>query len=417
MKIKKVIYLKSFIVSLILLGYVLQVALQRTVPLISYYDEMCAIFAYIYLGYSLIAGKVNKETKIGLFIMILTTGIGVISNLYYGVQSNWKAIGTDMINMFKVYITFFASYEFFKKNATNINVQKYLNFFCKMIVLPGFILAVCNLFFDVGMYTEYVYGMRAFHYVFNRVGSLNVISVACIIVLTEQLNFLGESEKKVQKIFIFMALCLLISTLRTRAFAFAIIYAVGYFYFVKEKKVKIKWGAIIAVGMVGLYVAYPKLQYYFGENVNTARSVLLRYGITTAREYWPLGAGFGSYGTAAAKSYWSSLYNKYEFNNYYGMSQENGQFLTDNYWPAIAGEFGFVGLFLMVLLLAWVYRIIIKETEMCNITRFTALFGIVSLTIASTVSSSFFNFTNILVMSLIGLTLGNCNRQKNIDMQ
>lgn len=311
--------------------------------------------------------------------------------------------------MFKGFITFFAVYLYFRngdKETTRAVTLHYLNKLCKALVIPGILLAIVNLFTDIGMYTEYVYGLRAFHYIFLRVGNLNGVCAEMLIILTAYLSCISsEKERKKQLAYIVMTLLLMMSTLRSRAFIYVALYVVGYFFFVKGKRIKIKLRYFVPVGFVGAYIGWPKIQFYFLQSTRTARAVLLRYGIKTAIDCFPIGAGFGAYGTYAAKAYRSLLYGKYNFSGYYGLSEEFGAFLTDDYWPAIIAEFGFFGAIMMLVLILLVFKIILDKTKYNSTLRLAALFGICRLCIESFVSSSFFHTSAVVMFILIGLVL------------
>lgn len=311
--------------------------------------------------------------------------------------------------MFKGFISFLAVYLYFEdgsRKRTREITLRYLNRLCRILVVPGVLLALLNLITDIGMHTEYVYGLRAFHYIFLRVGNLNGVCAEILIILTANLQYLlSEKQKKNQLIFIGLTLLLMMSTLRSRAFIYIIIYIVGYCFFIKGKRIKVRMRYFVPVGVAGAYIGWPKIQFYFIRSTRTARAVLLRYGLKTAIDYFPAGAGFGTYGTYAAKAYRSLLYSKYNFSNYYGLSEEFGAFLTDDYWPAIIAEFGFIGAIIMVGLIASIFRIILNKTENNSILRFAALFGISRLCIESLVSSSFFHTSAVIMLALIGLVL------------
>ncbi len=193
----------------------------------------------------------------------------------------------------------------------------------------------------------------------------------------------------------------MISTLRTRAILFALLYVMGYFYFVKGKRIKIKLRYIILFFAIALYIALPKINHYYVENTRTARYVLVEYGIVTAKEYFPIGAGYGTYGTFAAKEYYSQLYYKYYFNQYHGLSKNYGAFLTDDYWPAILGEFGFTGFILMMILLIRILILIIKNKDIKS--KFGSLFGYMVLLMSSLVTGSFFSTSSVIIMILIAI--------------
>ena len=103
--------------------------------------------------------------------------------------------------------------------------------------------------------------------------------------------------------------------------------------------------------------------------------------------YFPLGAGFGTYGTAVARDTYSDLYERYGFRNIWGLDQGE-EFLTDNYWPAIMGEVGFIGLLLNVALIYMIITKLLKEAD--NVySKQCVYFAMSTLLISSIASSSF----------------------------
>lgn len=73
------------------------------------------------------------------------------------------------------------------------------------------------------------------------------------------------------------------------------------------------------------------------------RTILLTYGLNTALDYFPIGAGFSNYGTSAAFKFYSPLYTRYDFADIWGMSEENSSFIFDNSLGLLLGQFGFLG--------------------------------------------------------------------------
>jgi O-Antigen ligase len=84
---------------------------------------------------------------------------------------------------------------------------------------------------------------------------------------------------------------------------------------------------------------------YFGARTSeAARTVLYTTSVDIARENFPLGAGFGRYGTFAAFVNYSPLYYDYGFPQVWGLAPVTGRFSTDTFWPAVLGEGGVLGL-------------------------------------------------------------------------
>lgn len=402
------VYRRPFLITIVIFALMMQVILEKKFGLLGYMDELAAVVSIAYIM-SKTKLKFSKKTAIPMFLIVGLILVGMTGNFVYSIQENIRAILMDIGNMFKGFITFFAVYLYFEDEhieTSRMVILGYLNFLSKILIVPGIVLAVINLVTDIGMHTEYVYGLRAFHYIFLRVGNLNGICAEILIILTANLNYLPtEKEKRNQLTYIVMTLLLMASTLRSRAFIYIALYIAGYFFFVKGKRIKIKIRYFIPAVIVGAYIGWPKLQFYFLESSRTARAVLLRYGIKTAVDYFPLGSGFGTYGTYAAKAYRSTLYSKYNFSGFYGLSEDFGAFLTDDYWPAVIAEFGFFGAIMMLGLIISIFKLILNRTKENSICRLAALFGMCRLCIESLVSSSFFHTSAVIMFVLIGLVL------------
>jgi len=83
------------------------------------------------------------------------------------------------------------------------------------------------------------------------------------------------------------------------------------------------------------------------EPLTVARSALYLVSIEIARDYFPLGAGFGRYGSWIAREHYSGLYHEYGLSNVYGLQEGDGgaesQFACDAQWPMVLGESGVLG--------------------------------------------------------------------------
>ncbi len=74
-----------------------------------------------------------------------------------------------------------------------------------------------------------------------------------------------------------------------------------------------------------------------------ARNALYIKGVEIAKDYFPLGAGLGRYGSWMSVKYYSPLYDEYDLSRIYGMSEEKASFNCDTFWPMVLGETGFIG--------------------------------------------------------------------------
>jgi hypothetical protein len=87
---------------------------------------------------------------------------------------------------------------------------------------------------------------------------------------------------------------------------------------------------------------------YLGQDrAKVARTVLYTDSAVVARDSFPLGAGFGRYGTHTAIAHYSPLYWELGFPHVYGLAPgggTNGDFASDTFWPGVLGETGLFGL-------------------------------------------------------------------------
>jgi hypothetical protein len=84
-----------------------------------------------------------------------------------------------------------------------------------------------------------------------------------------------------------------------------------------------------------------------------ARTALYATSGAIAVDHFPLGTGFGSFGSYASRVYYSDIYVEYGLSNLYGLSASASFFITDTFWPMVIGEGG-IATMLGWLALLWV---------------------------------------------------------------
>lgn len=103
-------------------------------------------------------------------------------------------------------------------------------------------------------------------------------------------------------------------------------------------------GALLAWDSLSAAASYTYDDYFGARTSEAARTVLYTTAADIAHQQFPLGAGFGRYGTFAAFTNYSPLYYDYGFPDVWGLAPITGRFATDTFWPAILGEGGVLGL-------------------------------------------------------------------------
>lgn len=159
-------------------------------------------------------------------------------------------------------------------------------------------------------------------------------------------------------------------------------------YEIKQKQLKIKIGYFVMLGLLGVIVAWNQLVFYF-TTTTEARSILLYVGIDLFKKYFPLGAGLATFGTAAAQKYYSPVYGIYGLSNRHGFTFDNPLYLTDNFWPAVIGETGLIGLVVFLVTLYFAFKYLYKKCNQTNMSRMIIIFFIVTI-LSSSIATSIF---------------------------
>lgn len=74
------------------------------------------------------------------------------------------------------------------------------------------------------------------------------------------------------------------------------------------------------------------------------RLLLYVTSVDVARDYFPLGAGLGRYGSPMSRVDFSPLYAHYGLDRIWGLTPEYDAYITDTFWPHVLGEIGVFGL-------------------------------------------------------------------------
>jgi hypothetical protein len=82
----------------------------------------------------------------------------------------------------------------------------------------------------------------------------------------------------------------------------------------------------------------------YSDPSTTARGALYATSAQIGRDRFPLGVGFGTYGSYPSRLNYSAVYDEYRLSKTWGLSREFPFFIDDTMWPSVLGESGFAGL-------------------------------------------------------------------------
>jgi hypothetical protein len=146
--------------------------------------------------------------------------------------------------------------------------------------------------------------------------------------------------------------------------------------------------------------------------------MLLQNSFEVANDHFPLGSGFGTYGSNSSGIEYSPLYQKYGLNNIYGLTQSNPMFISDSFWPMILGQFGYFGLFIYLIIILNLFRIIQQNFNSAKVHQYIVGLGIfIYLIISSIAESAFVNPIAMPFAILLGIFSSCAHGKKEINSE
>lgn len=377
----------------------LQNPLEQVHPLFAYIDEL---FGFIGIGTILYQGI--REGKLVIkkssFRMILALAVffaaGIMGNLIYRYQP-LQAVLIDIYTNLKFFLAVLSGYVLFQ-NMDLENKRNVLLTHAKLAATVFFVLLVLDLAFQIFPNQETRYGLRVVQLSYSHPTYLAGTAVFLLSVLT-------VFYRRQNLIYIVMSLLVLFFTLRGKAIAGVAVYCL-IFYFILIYRKKLRFWHLVLIALVALAVAGEQVAYYYIElEGRSARSALTQTAIAIAKDYFPIGTGFGTFASSSAAEYYSPVYLKYGLNNVHGLSIGNTSFGSDTFWPIILGQTGAVGTAAYIVVLAMLF-LRLQVIRKISISAYAAgIFVFGYLMISSTSEPAFSNAISVPLAMLLGYIL------------
>lgn len=312
----------------------------------SYCDEIatiavvCAAFFRFHASKNALADGMSTSSKLALIWLFVVVSAAFLGNAFCGVHASTAAILTDFLTCCKFPIALIASIYAF---ACSERLSALFEIEAKILLVVMTVLGIGNLFFDFGMGSEARFGIRAsFTFVFDHPTYL----VFCAAGLTAFL--MKDRERNMP--FIVMGMLVVLLSLRSKGFAFAAVCLLLLLTFGKSNRLSVVHIALglVAVALIGMD---QYINYY--QSAGYARGELARQAIAVANDYFPLGTGFATYGSAVTAQIdnYSPLYYAYGLSIVWGLAPGAASFLSDTFWPTVLAQFGYFGLVAFAALL------------------------------------------------------------------
>lgn len=237
-------------------------------------------------------------------------------------------------------------------------------------------------------------GLNSYSFFLTNPGEfLNIIIILCLAIY-------AYSWKTKSNLIIFLGIILAMATLRFKAFviiAFSI-FAVLYLRKIIKDQIdetnfpsyRFKGSFLLRrffwIILISLIPGWYQFKAYFLTEM-TPRLFLIINALHLAVDFFPFGAGPGTYGSAVAKLFYSPVYLGLGFDGLYGLSELDTDFLSDSFWPMVIGQYGFIGLLFCIIIYIKLFKYFISRIPVA--THEFISFLIISMSLAlSTLGSA-----------------------------
>ena len=235
-----------------------------------------------------------------------------------------------------------------------------------------------------------------------------VLVSVCVFLCCIYLWFYEEKKEKI--ILPLVLLCIIMfSTIRVKSMgaiaAVLLIYLVvlkGLKFFSIERKYKI-W-LIAFLVFAGAAIAYQVVYYYILMGTGSARAMLTLASPFVAWDHFPVGSGWGTFGSYFSAQPYSPVYGMYRMAGIWGLSPSYSAFVSDTYWPMILAQTGFFG-FAGLLLALWVLVKKVGTLKLKPASYASGLLVLAQLLISSTSESALANPMAVPLAFWLGLLL------------
>ena len=401
-QIKLRITLRELLYIIAAVFVVYEIYLLKAGNYLRFIDEAIAVLCLGIILMSAFRKTLDRSHLYMLMLMVLLLCVGLVSNYSAQKQTQLAPILTDVGSTFKVFVTYIGASLYLGPVK---NKKRVINVLAQVVRLFVLLVFACMILHELGIVSmgeDVRYGLSSFRFFNDGAGQLSFMFYNTFLILTLDLRY-HTNRRSVRLLFLMMASLVWVSTLRTRAFIYVLVYW-GLFWLMIEKGhvIRMNWKTLL-VGFVGMAImSMDQIQTYFA-NDRTARYNFLYFGIYTMTRFLPLGSGFATYGTDAALTYYSQLYYEYGFPRIWGLSPEFPVFTHDTYWPAIMAQFGVIGVIILVTILVFWTKDLLKRSMNNQYAYLAALFIAITQLSSSIATATFFHFVTVGIMFITPL--------------
>lgn len=337
---------KTIIFSIFLSVLIFHNIIERFIPVSRFFDEGMALLwlplsVYDYFkNHKTQGSKMSKIKKLELVLIIAFLLCGLAGNVLYKFQPVWVVAVSAVLAVKFFAILLSAGY-----------IQKFLQV---NLEEQGTLVRVISVFW----FLYYLLSLLLPDW-FAPPTAWDICAKSSI--LFALLVYCTHKNVWLYRISVLMMLGMLLLSGKEKAYGAILVFGLFY-YLIVHKKVQTKLRYILYMAIPIAFLAWDKIYYYYVEgNGRYAKSIMTSTSLQIARDYFPIGTGFGTFASNYAKIHYSPVYYLYGIAENGQLSADSKKYLTDLFWPVLFGETGVLGTILysalIILLFMQVQRV------------------------------------------------------------
>ena len=361
----------------------------------SYWDEILALLFIPLLLINIINSKDCRNIILWMLIALFLF-CGIIGNIINGYTKITIAIQDAFLNIKFFMICYTSMYIFkgwdLKKYKNRISIH--LSLLTIVLLLTIIMDKICK-FFPV---YEVRFGIES-EQIFYKHPTFCASALFYLLMLRWLIIGNKRFLNRILDVGIIMGI---VMTLRFKAIA-TIILIIAYMISEKNKKIK---GIIISVGTICvLIVTHNQIYNYFFSDyaMQYPRGALFAVSMHILKDFFPFGTGFATFGSFLSGEFYSPIYAMYKIDKLPGITIDECNAITDQYWPMIAGQTGISGLLIMIIIWIIIYNKIKLNRRKDNRLYIVGMSCFIYILISSTSESAICNPVCIPMAIVIGL--------------
>ena len=346
MKARKI---KTFVFVILFLFLVFQQAILLRVPqigLLSYTDEalMCVFLVLTVLHLLRHPVRLLKTEQVMIAMILLFLGFGILSTLINPVQGLFLSTADAMVCI--RFVVFYLAFRVLAGAEDAKMTIRAVSICCRIAAVVLTLLALHEFFltpwfpkFDVR------FGFETLQLIFPHPTYLAFAAFTLAIPLMLRMSI---RSLKCRRDFFYIALLFFVTFLSGRSKAVgAVACSILIWLLFVALKNRSKLFIALAGAVLAFAVGWNSLADYYitndQEGAYAIRIMMHRDAATLAKNFFPFGAGFGTFGSAVAADHYSPVYYAFGYNGIWGMAPTRSDYLCDTFWPIVLGETGWIG--------------------------------------------------------------------------